>query len=160
GWPATDGSLSIIAVLIGLGALKPDPKGFTVAAFIATPIVAVLAGTLEFLILDGVNEFELLALALAPFMIGAAVLMTVPNRMVSSLAGLNLIFILVVFAPSNPPSYNPQAFLFTSVFLGIATALLLAAQILVPTESSERRQRWLMASVHRGFDDVLSRVDR
>jgi hypothetical protein len=122
--------------------------------------VAVLAGTLEFLILDGVNEFELLALALAPFMIGVAVLMTVPNRMVSSLGRLNLIFILVIFAPSNPPSYNPQAFLFSCLFLGVATALLLAAQILVPTESSERRQRWLMASVRRGFGEVLSRTDR
>ena len=78
GWPAADVSLSLVAVVIGLGATTPDPKGFTALAFIAAPIAAALAGTLEFLILDGVNEFALLALALAPFMIGATVLMTRP----------------------------------------------------------------------------------
>ena len=46
---------------------------------------------------------------LAPFRIGAAVLMTGSNRLVPSLGGLNLIFILAIFAPSNRPSYNPQA---------------------------------------------------
>jgi hypothetical protein len=35
--------------------------------------------------------------------------MTGSNRLVLSLGGLNLIFILAIFAPSNPPSYNPQA---------------------------------------------------
>jgi uncharacterized membrane protein YccC len=160
GWPAAEVSLSAVVLLIGLGAIKPDPKGFTSAAFIAAPIAAVLAGTLEFLILDGVNEFALLALALAPFMIGAAVLMTRPNRLVSSLGGLNLIFILVIFAPSNPPSYNPQSFLFASLFICVATALLLTAQTLIPTESSERRQRWILASARSDFERVLSRRDR
>jgi uncharacterized membrane protein YccC len=160
GWPAADVSLSLVVVLIGLGATTPDPKGFTALAFIGAPIAAALAGTLEFLILDGVNEFALLALALAPFMIGATVLMTRPNRLVSGLGRINLIFILAIFAPSNPPSYNPQAFLFTSLFVWVATALLLAAQTLIPPESNERRQRWIMASVRRDFELVLSRRDR
>jgi uncharacterized membrane protein YccC len=160
GWPAAAGSLSLVAIVIGLGAITPNPKGFTISAFIATPIAVVLAGTLEFLVLDGVNEFALLALALAPFMVGATVLMTRPNRLLSALGRLNLIFILAIFAPSNPPSYDPQAFLFTSLFLCVAVGLLLTAQILVPTESSARRQRWIMASVRRDFEHVLSGADR
>jgi uncharacterized membrane protein YccC len=160
GWPAADASLSLVVLVIGLGATTPDPKGFTALAFIASPIAAVLAGALEFLILDGVNEFALLALALAPFMIGAAVLMTRPNRLLSGLGRLNLIFILAIFAPSNPPSYNAQAFLVTSLFVCVATGLLLVAQILVPTESSERRRRWILASARRDFERVLSRRDR
>jgi hypothetical protein len=75
------------------------------------------------------------------------------------LAGLgrvNLIFILAIFAPSNPPSYDAQAFLFTSLFVWVATALLLMAQILVPPESNERRQRWILASVRRDFERLLS----
>ena len=160
GWPAAEISLSLVVVVIGLGATTPDPKGFTALAFIGAPIAAALAGALEFLILDGVNEFPLLALALAPFMIGATVLMILPNRLLSGLGRVNLIFILAILAPSNPPSYNPQTWLFTSLFVWIATGLLLAAQILVPIESNERRQRWILASVRHDFERVLSRRDR
>jgi uncharacterized membrane protein YccC len=160
GWPTTDISLSLVAVLIGLGATTPDPKGFTVFTFIATPIIILLSGTLEFIILDGVNEFELLALALAPFMIGATVLLTKSSRLLSSLGRVNLILILDVVAPSNPPSYNPQSYLFISLFLLIATGLLLIAQILVPTESDERRRRWITTSARRDFDRLLFRRDR
>jgi uncharacterized membrane protein YccC len=160
GWPAADVSLSLVAVVIGLGATTPDPKGFTFLAFIGAPIAAVLAGALEFVILDGVNEFALLVFALAPFMIGATVLMTRPNRLVSGLGRINLIFILAIFAPTNPPSYNPQAFLFTSLFVWVAAALLLAAQILVPIESTERRRRWILASARSEFEHALSLRDR
>jgi len=160
GWPTADAALSTVAVVIGLGATTPNPNGFTVIAFVTAPIAAALAGTLEFLVLDGVNEFPLLALALAPFVIGTAVLMTRPNPSLASLGRLSLVFMIVIFAPNNPPAYDPQSFLFTSLFVGVSTALLLAAQMLVPTESNERRQRWLLASARRDFERVLSRRDR
>jgi uncharacterized membrane protein YccC len=160
GWPAAEASLSLVVVVLGLGATTPDPKGFTTLAFIGAPIAALLTGAREFLILDGVNEFDLLALALAPFMIGATVLMTGPNRLLSGLGRINLIFILAIFAPTNPPSYNPQAWLFTSMFVWIATALLLTAQILVPIESNERRHRWILASARSEYEHALSRRDR
>ncbi|MBV9289890.1 MAG: FUSC family protein, partial [Hyphomicrobiales bacterium] len=160
GWPAAEASLSLVVVVLGLGATTPDPKGFTTLAFIGAPIAALMAGALEFLILDGVNEFALLALALAPFMIGSTVLMTRPNRLLSGLGRVNLIFMLAIFAPSNPPSYNPQAWLFTSLFVWVATALLLAAQVLVPIESNERRQRWMLASARSDFERALSGRDR
>ena len=117
GWPAASGSLALVAVLTGLGATTSDPRGFTAMGVIAAPVVAILAGILEFLILDGASEFPLLAIGLAPFMIGAALLMTRPNPVLSALGRLNLIFIIEVFAPSNPQTYNPQAFLFSSLFL-------------------------------------------
>jgi uncharacterized membrane protein YccC len=160
GWPSTEMSLSLVALVIGLGAVSPNPQVFTVAAFIAAPIAAVLAGTLEFLILDGVTEFPLLALALAPFMIGTIVVATRPQPMVASLGRLNLIFIIVILSPGNPQSYDPNAFLFVVLFLCTGIGLLLAAQTLIPPESSERRQRWIMASVRRDFELVLSKHDR
>jgi hypothetical protein len=129
-------------------------------ALIASPIAAILAGTLEFAILDGATDFPLLAIALAPFMIGATVLMTWPNRMLSALGRLNLIFILGILSPSNPQSYNPETFLFTSLFVCVATSLLLAAQLLIPPVASDRRQRWLIASARRELDRALSRRDR
>jgi uncharacterized membrane protein YccC len=160
GWPTTDVALSSVAVIIGLGATAPNPNGFTVIALVAAPFAAALAGTLEFLVLDGVNEFPLLALALAPFVIGTAVLMTRPNPSLASLGRLGLVFMVVIFAPSNPQAYDPQSFLVTSLFVGVAAGLLLAAQVLVPTESSERRQHWILTSVRSDFARLLSRRDR
>jgi hypothetical protein len=160
GWPSIEVSLFVVALVISLGAVSPNPQVFTVAAFVAAPIAAVLAGTLEFLILDGVTEFPLLALALAPFVIGAIVAATSPHPMVASLGRLNLIFIIVILSPSNPQSYDPNSFLFTVLFLCTGIGLLLAAQTLIPPESSERRQRWIMASARRDFELVLSNHDR
>jgi len=160
GWPSAEVSLSLVALVIGLGAVSPNPQGFTVAAFIAAPIAAVLAGTLEFLILDGVTEFPLLALALAPFVIGTMVAATRPHPMIASLGRLNLIFILVILSPSNPQSYNADSFLFIVLFLCTGIGLLLATQTLIPPESIERRQRWIMASVRRDFELALSKHDR
>ena len=160
GWPTAEFSLSLVVVVIGLGATTPSPNGFTVIAFVVAPIAAALAGTLEFVVLNGVNEFALLALALAPFVIGTAVLSTRSNPVLASLGRLSLVFMLVIFAPSNPPAYDPQSFLFTSLFLCVGIALLLAAQMLIPTELSERRQNWILTSARRDFERVLSRRDR
>ena len=160
GWPATSGSLSLVAVIIGLGATTPNPRKFTVMAFAAAPIAVALAGVLEFLILDGVSDFPLLAIGLAPFIIGAALLMTSTNPVLAALGRLLLIFIPAAFAPSNPQTYNPQAFLFLALFLCLATGLLVAAQVLIPPASDDRRRRWLIASARHELDMVLSRRDR
>jgi len=156
GWPAAEVSLALVAIVIALGATTPSPQAFTIVALITSPIAAILTGILEFLILDGVTGFPLLAIALAPFMIGAAVLATLPNRLVSALGKLNLIFILAMLGPSNPQTYNPEPYLFISLFVCIATALLLAAQTLIPPVSGERRQRRLMASARRELSHLLS----
>jgi hypothetical protein len=140
GWPAASVSLSLVAVVIGLGTTTPSPHGFTAMALIAVPISVTLAGILEFVILDGVSDFPLLAIGLAPFVIGAALLITRPNPVLSALGRLKLIFITAIFAPSNPQTYDPQAFLFTCLFVCLATGLLLAAQLLIPPVSTDRRR--------------------
>jgi uncharacterized membrane protein YccC len=160
GWPAAEVSLALVAIVIALGATTPSPQAFTIVALITSPVAAILTGILDFLILDGVTGFPLLAIALAPFMIGAAVLATLPHRLLSALGKLNLIFILAILGPSNPQTYNPEAYLFISLFVCIATALLLVAQTLIPPVSGERRQRWLMASARRELGQLLSGRDR
>jgi uncharacterized membrane protein YccC len=156
GWSAAEASLVQLAAFIGLGVISPNPRAFTVGALIAAPIAAILAGVLDFLILDGVTEFPLLALALAPFMIGAAVLTTLPNQVLAGMGRLNLIFILVVAGLSNPQSYNPEVFLDSSLFVCLAPALLLAAQLLIPPVSDERRRQQLIASARREIDQLSS----
>jgi uncharacterized membrane protein YccC len=145
GWPAASVSLSFVALIIGLGAITPNPRGFTALALVFTPIVVVLTGILEFLILNGADAFPLLAIGLAPFTISAALLMTSKDLLWSSFGRINLIFTMVILAPSNPQTYNPQAFLFTSLFLVAAAALLLAAQTLIPPISDDKRRMRLLA---------------
>jgi hypothetical protein len=82
---------------------------------------------------------------MAPFTIGAAVLMKSQNLLWSSLGRVNLLFIPILLAPSNPQTYNPQSFLFTSLFLVAAAALLLAAQTLIPPVSDDERRIRLLA---------------
>src|SRR5262249_29404378 len=117
GWSATSFSLSLIAVVIGLGATTPAPRGFTTLGLLGTPIAIALTGILEFFVLDGVSDFPLLAIGLAPFLIGAALLSSLPNPVLAGLGKLNLIFISALLAASNPQTYNPQSFLVTSLLL-------------------------------------------
>lgn len=160
GWTSASFSLSLVAVLVGLGATTPSPRVFTTLAFIGTPIAAGLAGVLEFFVLDGVSDFPLLAIGFAPFVIGPALLMTRSNPVLVGLGRINLIFIPAVIAASNPQTYDPQTFIFSALFLWIATGLLLAAQFLIPPVSDDQRRRWLLASARRELDLVLCRSDR
>jgi hypothetical protein len=152
--------LLLVTIILGLGATSANPQVFTINALIAAPIAAVLAGILEFLILDGVTEFPLLALALAPFMIGAAVAIRWPHPIVAALGRLNLIFILDIFSPSNPQPYDPNIFLFSVLFLVAGIGVLLAGQLLIPPPWGETRLGWLLGSARRELDHVLSRRDR
>jgi hypothetical protein len=67
---------------------------------------------------------------------------------------------MVIFSPSNPQTYNPQAFVFSSLFVCLGIGLLLAAQFLVPPVSQDRRRRWLIASARHELGLVPSRSDR
>lgn len=155
GWPATEVCLSLAMVIIGLGATSPAPRSFTMVAVMAMPIACVLAGILKYLVFDGVSEFQLLAIGLAPVVIGLALLISLPNPMPSSLGRLVLVFTLAVLAPTNPQSYDPEVFLVTSLFACLSSILVFAAQMLLPPLSGDRRVRLLLGEVRR----ELSRLD-
>ena len=156
GWPAASGSFTFVAVIIGLGSVTPDPRAMTVLALIVAVTASVLAAILEYFILDGVSDFPLLAVGLAPFIIGAALLISSPNRLQSGLGRLNLIFITTILSPSNPQNYDPQSFLFRCLFVAVAAGLLLAGQCLFPPVSESRRRRRLLESARLDLERVLS----
>jgi hypothetical protein len=95
--------------------VPPKPRRFTAIALVGTPIAAVLTGLLEFSVLNGADAFPLLVIGLAPFTIGAALLITSKNLLWSSLGRVNLVFTMVILAPSNSQTSNPQAFLFATL---------------------------------------------
>lgn len=150
GWPATEVCLSLATVI-----MSPAPRSFTMLAVMAMPIACVLAGILKYLVFDGVSEFQLLAIGLAPVVIGLALLISLPNPMPSSLGRLVLVFTLAVLAPTNPQSYDPEVFLVTSLFACLSSILVFAAQMLLPPLSGDRRVRLLLGEVRR----ELSRLD-
>nr|WP_236000292.1 FUSC family protein [Bradyrhizobium uaiense] len=157
GWPAASASMSFVVLIAGLGATTPNPRGFTAIALVGTPIAAVLTGILEFIILNGADAFPLLAIGLAPFIVGAALLMTSKNLLWSALGRVNLLSIPALLAPSNPQTYNPETFLFTSLFLGAAAALLLAAQTLIPPVSDDQRRMRLLVEARNELRDRVHR---
>ncbi|MEH2484666.1 FUSC family protein [Bradyrhizobium sp. AZCC 2230] len=145
GWPAASFSLSFVTLVTGLGATTPNPRGFTAVALVGTPAAALLAGILEFVVLNGADAFPVLAVGLAPFTIGAALLLTSKNFLWSGLGRLILTFAMVLLAPSNPQTYNPQSFLVTTLLVLVAAALLLVAQSLIPPVSEGKRRMRLLA---------------
>jgi uncharacterized membrane protein YccC len=151
GWPAANTSLALIGAFVGLGAITPNSRATTALALIAAPIAGVLSGVLEFVVLDGVDAFPLLAIGLAPLVIGAALLIASPNRVVSALGRFILIYAVIIISPANPQIYDGQSYLIYFLLSCVAPALLLATQFLVSPVSQERRRRWILSSSRDEF---------
>lgn len=156
GWPTTELCLSLVAVILGLGSTAPAPRTFTMVSVMAMPIACALAGILKYFVFNGVSEFQLLAIGLAPVVIGFALLISSPNPLLSSLGRLTLVFTIAVLAPTNPQNYDPEVFLVTSFFACLSSVLVLAAQTLLPPLSGDQRVRLLL----REATDQLGQLDR
>ena len=156
GWPFASQSVALVGVFVALSANAPNPRAFALAAVIAVPIAALLAGVTEFLILDGVDQFPLLAIGMAPSVIAAALLLTIPNPTLASIGFLVLVFIPAILSPTNPQDHNPETYLFSS-FMAIAAAVLLFVflQTVLPTSDALRR-RWFLASARAEMRDLLA----
>jgi uncharacterized membrane protein YccC len=154
GWPLAVQGVVLVGVTIALSANTPNPTAFAVAAVIAMPVAALLAGATEFLILDGVDQFPLLAIGRAPTVRAAALLLTIPNPRLAPIAFLLLVFFPVMLSPTNPQSYNPETFLFFS-FLAIASVILLFVLLRTLPASDALRRRWYLTSARTEMRDVL-----
>ena len=155
GLPAASASLLFVCILAGLSANSPDPRGFMVGALVAIPLAAVAAGVTEFLVLDGVDAFPLLALALLPTVLAAGLLMTAGKPALSGIGFLLLVFTPALMSLANPQSYNPSGYLNESLFI-VTSAVLLAAAIvtLLPTDDA-RRRGWMLSSTRRELTEAV-----
>jgi uncharacterized membrane protein YccC len=156
GWPFASLGLALVGLTIAFSANTPNPRAFAANIVIAMPIAALLAGVTEFLILDGVDQFPLLAIGMAPVVLAGALLSTSPNQQLASTAYLALIFFLVILAPANPQVYNPETYLFYS-FMAITSVVLLFVLLLtvLPTSDALRR-RWYLTSAQAEMRDLLA----
>src|SRR5258708_13696324 len=120
------------------------------------PIAALLAGVTDCLILDGVDQFPLLAIGMAPVVLAGALLSTSANQGLASTAYLALVFFLVILAPANPQVYNPETYLFYS-FMAITSVVLLFVLLwtVLPTSDALQR-RWYLTSAQAEMRELLA----
>jgi uncharacterized membrane protein YccC len=156
GWPYASYGLALVGTFVALSAVAPSPRMFAASALVAIPLAALLAGVTEFLILDGVDQFPLLAIGMVPCVVGAALLFTLPSARISSIGFLMLVYYPVLLAPENPQDYNPQAYLFRS-FLAITAVILVFVVLwtILPT-SDDLRRRWYLTSARAELRDLLA----
>ena len=156
GWPLASQGVALVGVVVALSANNPNPQAFMTAVVIAIAIAALLAGVTEFLILDGVDQFPLLAIGMAPVVIAAALLFTIPNPRLAPIGFLMLVFFPVLLSPTNPQNYNPESYLFSS-FMAITSVILLfvLVRIILPTSDALRR-RWCLTSAQAEMRGLLA----
>lgn len=155
GWPFLSWGVALVAALTALSATVPNARAFGVNAVIAMPIAALLAGVTEFMLLDGVDQFPLLAIGMAPTVLGSALLLTCSNQQLASIAFLVLVFFVVILSPADPQAYNPETYLFLSI-IAIASAILLRVLLgtVLPT-SDELRRHWYLTSAQSEVHNLL-----
>ena len=156
GWPFASLGLALVGVFVALSANTPSPRKFAVAAVVAIPMAALLAGVTEFLILDGVDQFPLLAIGMAPSVLSAALLFTLPNARISSIGFLVLVFFPLLLSPANPQDYNPEAYLYRSLLAITAVILVFAVSWTILPTSDDLRRRWYLASARAELRDLLA----
>jgi uncharacterized membrane protein YccC len=156
GWPFASQGLVIVGTFVALSAIAPSPRMFAAGAVVALPIAALLAGVTEFLILDGVDQFPLLAIGMAPSVLAAALLFTLPNTRVSSGSFLVLVFFPLLLSPANPQDYNPAIYLYRSFLTIMAVILVFAALSKILPTSDDLRRRWYLTSARAELRDLLA----
>ncbi len=156
GWPFASLGLALVGLTIAFSANTPNPRAFAADIVIAMPIAALLAGVTEFLILDGVDQFPLLAIGMAPVVLAAALMLTSPNPKLVTIAFLVLVFFVVILSPTNPQVYNPETYLFSS-FMAITSVIMLFVVLwtVLPTSDALRRH-WYLTSARAEMRDLLA----
>jgi len=146
GWPEASLGLAFIGATLGIGGTNAKPPQFALAAMVAMPLAVLLAGVTQFFVLDGADGFPALALAMAPPVIGASILLKSGNAKLVGLGFLVIVFFPVLLSPSNPQNYDPQAFLNTSVLAITAViGVFVLLSTLLPVTDTMRRT-WLLRS--------------
>ena len=156
GWPFASLGVGLVGVTIALSVNTPNPRGFAASTVIAMPIATLLAGVTEFLILDGVDQFPLLAIGMAPVVLAAALLFTIPNPRLASIAFLVLVFFPVILSPMNPQSYSSETYLFSSLMAIASVILLFVLMWTVLPTSDVLRRRWHLTSARAEMRDLLA----
>ena len=118
-----------------------------------------LAGVIEFLILDGVQDFPLLAIGLpAPAIIGAALLAGSGNPKLAPIGTLVLVFTPMLMSIANPQIYDPRTYLIDGSLANIATIILFIVLATVLPTSDDRKRGWMLRTLRVDFSRALQQT--
>ena len=93
---------------------------------------------------------------MAPCVLGAALLFTLPNARISSIGFLVLVYYPILLSPANPQDYNPETYLFRSFLAIIAVILVFAVLWTILPASDDLRRRWYLKSARAELHDLLA----
>jgi uncharacterized membrane protein YccC len=159
GWPASATALFIAAIMCALSATIPDPSKLAIGIMVAFPIAAASAGFVQFYVLTDSQDFVRLAIAMAPILIFGC-LLSVRPRTAGIGSILNVLF-LVMLAPSNPQSYNPESFYFLCMFVAFALCLVfLATRLVWPVSDLDKQYAIIKATKQTLASSVSGDEDR
>jgi uncharacterized membrane protein YccC len=146
GWSFASLAIALVGMIVALSASTPNPQTLVAGAVIGVPIAVLLAGATEFLILNGVDQFPLLAIGMVPSVLAAALLFTIPDPRLASIGFVALVFFPFILSPTNPPSYDPESYLFSSLMAITSVILLFVLMRTVLPTSDALRRRWFLTS--------------
>jgi len=151
GWPSVSNVMLMFAAVIAISTNVPSPEKFARDALVAILMACAVSGITEFVILDGVDTFPLLAIGLAPAIVGPGLLVASGNPKVAPVGTLMLIFTPLVMLVGNPPNYDPRIYLVAGSLNIISIIFLfIATTVLLPTKDDGKRA-WLLRSLRRDF---------
>jgi uncharacterized membrane protein YccC len=155
GWPSTSFTMMLLGATAALSATAPNPESFAKAALIAMPTAFALAGITNFLLLGGADAFPLLALGMAPAIIGAGLLVACGNPKLAPIGTFLLVFTPLLLSPSNPENYDPQTYLVRGTLAVLAVvALFVVLGTVLPTTDA-RKRAWILRSLRTDFRRAL-----
>ena len=156
GWPATSGSLDAFAATLGISATAASPLGVAYGALVAAPVAAVAAGLTQFALLDGADQFPLLAMGMAPTVIGASLVVMSGKPRLAPIGTLTLVLFPIMLSPSNPQNYDAQAFLSNNVLIVVSIVLLFLCLATILRTGDTLRRNWSMRSSRDEFRRAIS----
>ena len=155
-WPDGGTMLTIVAVVCTLFSATPNPDKQGFAFFIGTLYAAVAGYIVEFVVLNHVEGFFPLALAMGIFIIPGGVLIYNPRT--TALGFALAVNTITLIHPTNLMDYDISVFLNTTlaalvgVFIGSV-----AYQLFMPPDPRAAR-RYVIHRIRRGLEIIASRV--
>jgi uncharacterized membrane protein YccC len=138
GWPATTYALVQVAAMGAMSSVNPDPLKYANGVLIGIPLAALAAGLILLLILPTVNGFPILALAVAPVVVTACLLITRPST--ASIGFILLVYFPVLLSPGNPQSFSAAGFFENALQMMIVAVILSATvRVILPIRADQAR---------------------
>lgn len=155
GWPSTSLAFALVAITMALSSTAPKPAAFALAAAVAMPLAIAAVGVTEFLILDGVSEFPLLAIAMAPTVAIGCLMIATGKPPLAPIGLLLVVFFTVFLGPANPQDYNAQTYLVGAALAFSSVAVLFVGLTTILPANDRRTRRSLLGSARRELLAVL-----